>query len=45
MWFEERPFVPTEHFPTPHYVICGFVTGDQAEMMGKMKLNGMVQLF
>jgi hypothetical protein len=40
IWFEERPFVPTAAFPEPHYVICGFVTGDQAETIGKMKLNG-----
>jgi lysine-specific histone demethylase 1B len=45
IWFEERPFVPTAHFPTPHYVICGFVTGDQAETMSKMKLNDIVQAF
>jgi len=46
IWFEERPFVASApHFPTPHYVICGFVTGDQAEMMSKMKLNDIVQAF
>lgn len=45
IWFEERPFKPSAAFPTPHYVVCGFVTGDQAETMGKMKLNDIVTAF
>jgi len=45
IWFEERPFVPTPAFPAPHYVICGFVTGDQAETLNKMKLNDIVTAF
>jgi len=45
IWFEERPFVATAAFPTPHYVICGFITGDQAETLSKMKLQDIVTAF
>eukprot|EP01111_Echinosteliopsis_oligospora_P015763 TRINITY_DN632_c0_g1_i1.p1 TRINITY_DN632_c0_g1~~TRINITY_DN632_c0_g1_i1.p1 ORF type:complete len:463 (+),score=118.47 TRINITY_DN632_c0_g1_i1:238-1626(+) len=45
IWFDDRPFIATEAHPSEHHVCVGFATGDQADAIGKMKLNDAVDAF